>query len=178
LNRRSPVVVPGRRLHYLPMLMSIPNLQLAHRRDAAAIASMSRRFIESGLEPSWTTERVERAILHADSTVLTARTGRELVGFAIMQFGDSTAHLNLLAVATGLRRAGIGRSLMTWLEDSARVAGTFMIRLECRQSNQGAVRFYRAVGYRETGVIPRYYQGREDAVRMERDLRAAHLASD
>ena len=160
------------------MLMITPILQLAHRRDAAAIASMSRRFIESGLDPSWTTERVERAISHADSTVLTARTGRELVGFAIMQFGDSSAHLNLLAVATGLRRAGIGRGLMTWLEDSARVAGTFMVRLECRQSNQGAVRFYRAIGYREAGVIPRYYQGREDAVRMEHDLRSVDPASD
>jgi len=171
-------VVPGTQLHYLPMPMSTPSLQLAHRRDAGAIASMSRRFIESGLEPSWTTERVERAISHADSTVLTARSGRELVGFAIMQFGDSTAHLNLLAVATGQRRSGIGRRLMAWLEESARVAGTFVIRLECRQSNTGAVRFYRAVGYRETGIIPRYYQGREDAVRMERDLRPAQPAPD
>ena len=67
---------------------------------------------------------------------------------------------------------------MAWLEDSARVAGTFVVRLECRQGNQGAVRFYRAIGYRETGVIPRYYQGREDAVRMERDLRAVRLQSE
>ena len=170
------LVVPGTRLHYLPMIMAHPTLQLAQRRDAGAIASMSRRFIESGLEPSWTLARVERAIQHPDNVVLTARIGRELAGFAIMQFGDSTAHLNLLAVATGMRRRGIGRDLMEWLEQSATVAGTVTIGLECRVSNQNAVRFYRAVGYRETGIIPRYYQGTEDAVRMERDLRAASTA--
>lgn len=156
--------------------MHAPTLQLAHRRDAAQIASMSRRFIEAGLEASWTSARVERAIAHADSAVLVARSGRELAGFAIMQFGDSSAHLNLLAVAIGMRRTGIGRSLIGWLEDSARVAGTFTVSLECRQSNQGAVRFYRALGYRETGIITRYYQGAEDAVRMVHDLRSTSTA--
>ena len=159
------------------MAMAAPTLQLAQRRDAEAISSMSRRFIEAGLEPSWTVGRVERAIQHPDSTVVTARLGRELAGFAIMQFGDLTAHLNLLAVATGLRRTGIGRALMTWLEDSARVAGTFVISLECRVGNTGALRFYRAIGYRETGVIARYYQGHEDAVRLERDLSSAATAT-
>lgn len=158
-------------------LSMIATLQLARLQDAAAIASMSHRFIETGLEPSWTTARVERAIRHPDSTVLSARTGRDLAGFAIMQFGDATAHLNLLAVAAGLRRSGIGRSLMTWLEDSACVAGTFVVRLECRASNHTAVRFYRALGYRETGIATRYYQGQEDAVRMERDLSVQNRTS-
>ncbi len=153
-----------------------PDLGLADLRDAAAVASLSRRYIEAGLEPSWTVERVSRAIRHSDSTVLVARLGRELAGFAIMQFGDSTAHLSLLAVATGHRRRGLGRRLVGWLEDSAVTAGTFVIRLECRIGNQDAVRFYRAQGYRETGVVSRYYQGVEDALRMERDLRRTTTA--
>lgn len=138
---------------------------------------MSRRFIESGLEPSWTLERVQRTLKHRDSTTLVARRGRELLGFAIMQFGDSSAHLSLLAVAAGHRRAGVGRALVSWLEESARTAGTFVIRLECRLGNQDAVRFYRALGYRDAGVVPRYYQGVEDALRMERDLRPAATAT-
>jgi ribosomal protein S18 acetylase RimI-like enzyme len=153
-----------------------PSLGLADTRDAAAMASLSRRYIEAGLEPSWTAERITRAIRHRDSTVVVAHLGRELAGFAIMQFGDSTAHLNLLAVAAGHRRQGLGRRLLCWLEDSAATAGAFVIRLECRIGNRDAVRFYRALGYRETGVVTRYYQGVEDAIRMERDLSRTTLA--
>lgn len=149
----------------------IPELTLADARDAAAIASMSRRFIEAGLEPSWTPERVQRTMRQEDCVALAARLQRELAGFAIMQFGDQTAHLSLLAVAAGFRRQGIGRMMIAWLEESARTAGTFVIRLECRIGNQTAVRFYRSLGYHEAGVVPRYYQGVEDALRMERDLR-------
>ena len=156
--------------------MAEPTLRLARRRDASAIASMSRRYIEAGLEPSWTQARVERAIGQRDTNVLTAYSARELVGFAIMYFGDQTAHLNLLAVAAGHRRRGVGRRLVHWLEQSALTAGTFVIDLECRAENEPAVRFYRALGYEQTAVIPRYYQGREDALRLQRDLRSQATA--
>lgn len=150
--------------------MAEPELTLARRPEAASIASMSRRFIEAGLDPSWTESRVLRAIDRADTNVVVARQGRDIAGFAIMQFGETRAHLNLLAVATGWRRTGVGRRLVEWQEASARVAGTFTVELECRVGNVGAIRFYRALGYRETGVLSRYYQGEEDAVRMRRDL--------
>ena len=88
-----------------------------------------------------------------------------------MQFGDSTAHLNLLAVERGSQRRGVGRGLLTWLEETAIVAGTFLIELELRATNAVARAFYEALGYRETGRIAGYYQRIEDAVRMARDLR-------
>jgi ribosomal-protein-alanine N-acetyltransferase len=153
-----------------------PTLQLARTRDAVPIASMSRRFVENGLPPAWTPERVARSIRHRDSTVLTARFGRELAGFAIMQYGDSTAHLNLLAVGPGHRRQGIGRRMMAWLEDAALIAGTFVVSLELRAHNEAAAYFYQALGYRRTGWLRGYYQGIEDAVRMERDLRVTTAA--
>jgi ribosomal-protein-alanine N-acetyltransferase len=90
-----------------------------------------------------------------------------------MEFGDDAAHLNLLAVEPGCRRRGIGRALVGWLEETARVAGTFVIRLEVRAGNRGALGFYRSLGYRETGWVAGYYQESEDAVRLERNLSAA-----
>jgi ribosomal-protein-alanine N-acetyltransferase len=150
------------------------DIQLARRREARDLAAMSRRLVEAGLEPSWTLERIERHIQHPDSVAIVARTASrgagQLAGFAIMQYGDTTAHLNLLAVEPRFRRAGVGRRLVRWLEESAVVAGTFTIGLELRSSNAVAERFYLALGYREVGRVRGYYQRVEDAIRMRKEL--------
>ena len=148
----------------------IVSLQLANRSDAHIIAKMSAALIESGLQPTWTEARVLWHMKSKESVVLVARNAGQLNGFAIMQFGDDTAHLNLLAVTSYARRHGIATQLLTWLHETAIVAGTFVINLELRATNIEAKDFYRSMGYRELGLIRRYYSGVEDALRMSRDL--------
>jgi [ribosomal protein S18]-alanine N-acetyltransferase len=151
-------------------------LELARRPDAPLIAAMSRRLVEAGLTPSWPAQRVVRHIESSESVVLTAKRAGVLLGFAIMQFGDTTAHLNLLAVEVAHQRRGLGRALLCWLEQSAVVAGTFLIELELRATNVVARTFYEQLGYRETGRVPGYYQQLEDAIRMARNLTVAEAA--
>jgi ribosomal-protein-alanine N-acetyltransferase len=139
--------------------------------DAQVIADMSRRLVEIGLPWSWTPARVARHLSHPDSLVITARADGELAGFGIMHFGEEVAHLNLLAVDTAYQRLGVGQQLLAWLERSAVTAGIFLVCLEVRARNPVAIRFYRHLGYQEAGRLPKYYSGREDAVRMTRDLR-------
>jgi ribosomal-protein-alanine N-acetyltransferase len=103
--------------------------------------------------------------------VLTAWVGDHLAGFAIMQFYAEHAHLNLFAVDPQYRRFGIGRKLLVWLEETARVGGIFTINLEVRANNGGARAFYRTLGYQEVRAIPGYYSGRESAIRMTHNLK-------
>lgn len=145
-------------------------LQLAKERDAAGIARMSAALIEYDLPHAWTTERVLGQIRRSESVVLVAKAQHQLVGFAIMQFADDSAHLNLLAVAKHARRRGLGRRMLSWLHESAIVAGTFQVRLELRAGNAGARRFYVAMGYQDSGHVTGYYSDVEDALRMTRDL--------
>lgn len=147
-------------------------LHPARPAQAPLLASMSQQLVETGLKPAWCAARIRWHIGHPDSMVLTARSAQEIAGFAIMRYLDDTAHLNLLAVTPGHRRRGVARSLLAWLEQSALTAGTFLISLEVRASNEGALRFYRALGYCERGSLPGYYQGVEAAVQMQHDLRA------
>jgi ribosomal-protein-alanine N-acetyltransferase len=146
-------------------------LRLATPADAADIATMSRDLIEHGLGWSWTRTRVARNIANRDTATLVAGNGRRVVGFAMMYFGDDHAHLNLLAVRPAYQRAGIGRRMVAWLADSARVAGITAIHLEVRSNNAAARRFYRALGFQEVTLLPRYYSGVEAAVWMACDLR-------
>jgi ribosomal protein S18 acetylase RimI-like enzyme len=151
-------------------MSELATLSLARYPDAVAIAEMSRDLIEEGLPWSWTPARVRRAILGRDSCVLTARREGQITGFAIMHFGDATAHLNLLAVGAGQRRQGLGRRLVEWLSATALEAGIFRIDLELRETNAGAREFYRSLGFQPLDVVQGYYQGREPALRMSRRL--------
>jgi ribosomal-protein-alanine N-acetyltransferase len=132
---------------------------------------MSHEHVEQGLRPAWSASRITWHIRHPESIVLTARLAGTIAGFAIMRYADDVAHLNLLAVDSPHRRRGVARQLMTWLEETAFTAGTFIIGLELRATNQAAYAFYEALGYRELGRVPGYYQGVESAIRMARDVR-------
>jgi ribosomal-protein-alanine N-acetyltransferase len=152
-------------------------LEPARISDAARLAAMSYELIESGLRPAWGAERIGWHVRHPESVVLTARNDRAIAGFAIMGYAEEAAHLNLLAVDPEHRRRGIARRLVTWLEETALTAGTFIVGLELRALNEPARELYRALGYREVGLIPGYYQGIEAAVRMERDVRVNRPAA-
>ncbi|HEU4654272.1 MAG TPA: GNAT family N-acetyltransferase [Steroidobacteraceae bacterium] len=143
---------------------------LARTADAYAIANMSREEIEAGLDWKWTPQSIMRTIRDRETNVVVARKGDQIAGFAIMQYRETSAHLNLFAVAPAMRRRGIGSALLQWLEATARVAGIAIIRMEAREQNAAARSFYKAHAYRETAILPGYYQGEESAIRFEKDL--------
>jgi len=148
------------------------HLRLAQPGDAVELATMSRDLIEQGLGWSWTRPRVSRNLRDADTTTVVACVRDQVIAFGMMYFGDDHAHLNLLAVKRSHQRRGLGRRLVAWLEDSCRVAGVSAIHLEVRANNAGARRFYRALGFQEVALLPRYYSGIESAIWMARDLRS------
>jgi ribosomal protein S18 acetylase RimI-like enzyme len=155
----------------IPAVKEAITLRLAEPRDAAAIAVMTRDLIEAGLGWKYDAARIGRAIRHRDTVVLAACERGALRGFAVMEFGDERAHLVLLAVSPAHRRRGIGRGLLEWLLKSARTAGIASVHLELRAGNEAARRFYRAMDFSETVLVPGYYGGREPALRMIRVLR-------
>jgi ribosomal-protein-alanine acetyltransferase len=156
-----------------------PNIELVLARptESLALAQMSRDLIEGGLRWSWKPSRILGMIRHPDCVVLVARTRVEIAGFAIMEFHEVHAHLNLLAVKTGQRREGIGKALIEWLEQSCRVAGIASIFLEVRAGNDDAKKFYESLGYKPGKIVEGYYQGREDALTMVHQLMAPEIAS-
>ncbi len=88
-------------------MAALSTLGLARAADALEIAEMSRDLVEQGLTWSWTPARVQHSISGSDSSVVVARRERRIAAFAIMHFGEDTAHLNLLAVAPDCRRQGL-----------------------------------------------------------------------
>ncbi len=151
-------------------MLGLPTIRLATPDDAQAIATLSREAIEHGLRWRYTPARILAAIRSRTANVAVIHAHGGLHAFAIMDYGDTTAHLVLLGVQSTQRRQGLGGRLLTWLEDAARIAGIERIDVECRSDNPGAIAFYRHRGYRVQGVFAHYYEKRIDAVRLAKTL--------
>jgi len=112
---------------------------------------------------------------------LVATLGEEVVGYVIGKVERSledrlffssgkVGHVLNIAVLPELRRSGIGTRMMAALEELFRREGAERVRLEVRDSNLGAQRFYEELGYR-IKKRSRLYYGDEDGIIMEKDLR-------
>ena len=152
-------------------------LDLANSEDAATIARLSRDEIERGLDWRWDPPAIRRLIAAPEVAVLCARCRASsaantvfLGGFGVMEFGLDRAHLVLLAVEPKLRRRGLARRMLRWLEKSALTAGIGEIDLEVRADNTGARQFYLVEGFSRGEYLPGYYQGRAAAYRMNKKL--------
>jgi [ribosomal protein S18]-alanine N-acetyltransferase len=153
-------------------MILIPSVRLATAADALAIAEISRETIEHGLSWTWTAERVLKCVHDRSTNVAVVDQQGGVLGFGIMKYGEQRAHLSLLGVQARHGKRGLGTLLLSWLEQSALVAGIERIGLEARVDNEVALAFYAKLGYVQTGTVAGYYYGVLDAVRLEKELRA------
>ena len=151
-------------------MLLVPPVRLALPSDAESIAAFSRDFIEHGLAWSWNRNRILRAIQDTATNVAVVCEHGCIIGFGIMQYGDTTAHLCLLGVQPSLQGRGLGEALLAWLESSAVTAGIECVKVEARADNPRGIAFYQKRGYRIQARVPGYYCGIIDAVRLEKRL--------
>ena len=163
MRRDARTILPRKVIEATPIHLAVPN-------DARFIAAFSRDCIECGLGWSYTPAKVLRAIASRSTNVAVMREHDRPIGFGIMDYGDSSAHLALLGVLPARRRGGRGAQLLEWLELCAVNAGIERIRVETRADNLAAGAFYRACGYEELARIDGYYRGTVDAIRLEKRL--------
>lgn len=60
----------------------------------------------------------------------------------------------------------VSEPVAPWLENSAQLADSKVIRLECRTDNTNAIAFYQYLGYRQAGRVRAYCDQRVDAARL------------
>jgi ribosomal-protein-alanine N-acetyltransferase len=96
---------------------------------------------------------------------LAASEGDELLGYLVCSRYEQVWHLMNVAVAPEHRRAGVARALIARLVEEG--GGRLPFTLEVRVSNGPAIAMYERLGFRSSGVRPRYYQDNgEDALIM------------
>jgi ribosomal-protein-alanine N-acetyltransferase len=144
-----------------------PNLELIPMRDADVDAVAA---IEQRAHPfPWTRGNFVDS-LKAGHSVWVFREGGTLVGYAVLMMTVDEAELLDITVVPEWQRRGLGGSLLDRLFEVARGHGATRMLLEVRPSNEAGLALYRRFGFAEIGRRRAYYQGKEDAIVMAREL--------
>ena len=136
--------------------------------DLDAVVSIQARSPEAA---RWLRADYQRAI-GRDFAGWVAESEAGVVGFLIARRVTDEMEILNLAVAAEARRRGAGSSLLKEALAWGKRAGARRVFLEVRESNGGAIEFYRQNGFAEAGRRARYYTDPiEDALVL-----ASHLA--
>jgi ribosomal-protein-alanine N-acetyltransferase len=153
-------------------------IEFAKPSDAREIAELSREYVEFGLGWRYTPQKVASLLQRQSKNVVVARRGEKLMGFGIMTYRNDSANLDLLAVKRRYRRRGVARQIVTWLVDVAVAAGMHSVFVQVRKINDGAINFYRKLGFYKIEEMPGYYHGEETGVIFCKSLRPVFRATE
>ncbi len=141
--------------------------------DIARVQEIARALAEA---PHWPHAAYLAAIDHSAKPTRIALIGESadtplVVGFTIAQLIAPEAELETIAVTPEAQGCGAGRRMLLELVERLKAESIFALNLEVRASNGRAIGFYRALGFQQTGLRPRYYSNpEEDAVLFRLDL--------
>lgn len=82
-----------------------------------------------------------------------ASTGGRVIASAMAGYDGHRGWINYLAVAPAAQGRGHGRTMMAEVERLLEAEGCPKVNLQIRADNEGAVAFYRALGYATDAVV-------------------------
>jgi len=93
-----------------------------------------------------------------------------IFGYGIMMMSPEEAHILTIGIATNWQKKGWGKKLLQQFIQYARGENAKSIFLDVRESNHGATRLYKLMGFHQIATRKGYYPamcGREDALVMQ-----------
>lgn len=94
-------------------------------------------------------------------------------GYGIMSVLAEEAHILNLCIKSELQNNGLGKEMLDYLINLAKVYHANVMFLEVRTSNKQAIKIYEKLGFDEVGSRKDYYPakiGREDALILAKQL--------
>jgi len=116
-------------------------------------SELDTRF-DSGFDPRRTNSPDFAELTEPVGLLLVARLRKEPVGCGALKFvGADRADIKRMWVAPTARGLGVGRRLLTELEDRARERGMRVVQLETNKTLREAISLYRSAGYMEVDAF-------------------------
>lgn len=129
-------------------------------------------FIErASFAAPWTRAMFDRELNNSSSRSVVFMTNDDVVGFICYWAVQSEAHLMTIAVHPQRRGEGIGKAIMSYMEQMCLKEGLNRIILEVARRNEEARNLYKSLGFSAIGFRKRYYKEiNDDAIVMEKWL--------
>ncbi len=143
-------------------------IQPANLLDLAALRKLEHTCFE---KDAWPILDLIAVLTWPEVIRLKVVENGEMIGFAAcdQRPSQSTAWIATIAVDPHWQRRGIGRLLLHACEEKVSQP---RMKLSVRMTNYGAISLYEKEGYHTVDVWGRYYSDQEDALVMEKKLRA------
>ena len=159
----------------MPHLALSPSVRSATSADAAALAALvnAAYAVEEFFVDGDRTNAAELAEMMQAGTFLVLDHGRD--GLAAAVYVERRGYLGMLSVLPALQGQGLGKRLVRIAEALCEAAGCATMSLRIINLREELARWYRSLGYRETGVTPythRVVKRPVHFVEMQRSLAA------
>lgn len=114
---------------------------------------------------------ISLTLVAVNSNELPTTENENVLGFLNVRIISDEVYINNIAVKKNCRRKGIGKGLLSALEETVRKNNASFITLEARESNSSAISLYSSLGYKIAGKRKKFYRDPvEDAVLMTKNL--------
>ena len=125
----------------------------ARRCVQAYFDELADRF-DGGFDPATTIAADDHELTAPEGLFLLATVYGEPAGCGAVKFHrDAPAEIKRMWVAPAMRGTGLGRRLLTQLEENAAANGARTVRLETNRALREAISMYRTAGYQEVGAF-------------------------
>ena len=165
-----------------PSRSATVKLRRGRRSDLDALVALEHALFDSQLFAGHVIARASfRRLLASPSATFLVAEARKQIGaqigaqvgayvLVLYRANSGAARIYSIGVAASFRRRGLARSLVAAAEKDAVRRGRKAMRLEVRADDRGTIALYESSGYRRIGRAPGYYDGRVDALRLEKAL--------
>ena len=144
----------------------MPEIRPAEERDFPLLAALEQLIFSQ----PWS-EAAFRSFQENGGRILVAGNAGRVQGYLTAALAAGEGEIANIAVSPEHRRQGVGRALLSALEQEARASGICTLFLEVRLGNLPAQRLYEGVGYRAVGRRKNFYSlPTEDALIYRKDI--------
>lgn len=124
-------------------------------------------------EEAFSKKQILSLLTSYNSISLSVREKGEVVGFIIgtiyYERTELTGHILTIDIRETHRRKGVGTALLEGMEKQFREQGVTACRLEVREDNIPAIKFYEKLGYKRIAKLENYY-GKVNGLYLKKSL--------
>ncbi len=118
----------------------------------------------------WSLKSLQTELENPIANYYVALCDKKVVGYGGYWWVFFEGEITNIAVHKNYRRKGIASRILEAMIKNCVETDTTAIHLEVRVSNENAIALYKKFGFKEDGIRPKYYDNKEDALLMTKEI--------
>ena len=121
-------------------------------------------------ESPWSLKSFESELTNPLAVYFVAISEEKVIGYGGYWWVFDEGQITNIAVHPDFRQKGVASSLIEEMVKKCSVTDVYSLTLEVRKSNNPAISLYEKYGFKRVGLRPKYYDNKEDAVLMTKEI--------